>query len=73
VLINSHYRAYPDERRRAPLDGACLPSYSSRTDIRSAAQLVGSLVTKASVSPLEVRSRAPGVVGKSVEKVNPVT
>jgi hypothetical protein len=56
------YRAYPDERRQAPSSEACLPS-CSRTDGRSAAQPVGSFVTKASLALLKILSKAPGVVG----------
>jgi hypothetical protein len=36
-------------------------------------QLVGSLATKASLSPLKVVSKAPGVVGKSADSVSPTT
>jgi hypothetical protein len=59
-----HCLTYPDERRQAPR-GACLPS-CSRTDVRSAAQPVGSFVTNASTSStplLKVVSKAPEVVG----------
>lgn len=56
-----HCLAYPDERKQVPLEGTCLPS-CSRTDGRSAAQLVGSFVTKAAPL-LKVVSKAPEVVG----------
>src|SRR5215212_6712974 len=64
-------RAYSNERRQSSLRGAYLPS-CSRINSRSAAQPVGSLITKASQAslnrqesapPLKVLSKAPRVVG----------
>jgi hypothetical protein len=63
---------YSDERRQAPIEGTYLPS-CLYTDGRSAAQLVGSFVTNASSKPSKVVSKAPVVVGKSVDSVTPVT
>ena len=56
---------------RLPLEETRLPCYS-RSAGRSAAQSVRSFVTKASPPSKEV-SKAPGVMGKSVEEVRPVT
>ena len=71
ALEKPAWRTPPREGRH--LRGACLPC-CSQTDGRSAAQLVGSFVTNASLTaPLKVGSKAPGVVGKSAEKVHPVT
>ena len=55
-----------------PLEGTYLLS-CSRTDGRSAAQAVGSFVTKASKLAPKVPSKAPEVVGKSADWVVPVT
>jgi hypothetical protein len=56
---------------RPPLEETRLPC-CSRSDGRSAAQSVRSFVTKASLPSKEV-SKAPRVMGKSVEEVLPVT
>jgi hypothetical protein len=56
---------------RPPLEETRLPC-CSRTDGRSAAQSVRSFVTKAS-PPSKELSKAPGVMGKPVEEVLPVT
>src|SRR5215203_3913980 len=56
---------------RPPLEETHLPC-CSRTDGRSVAQSVRSFVTKASLPSKEV-SKAPRVIGKSVEEVLPVT
>jgi hypothetical protein len=54
---------FDGRRRQAPLEETRLPC-CSRTDCRSsAAQPVGSFVTKASLLPLKEVSKAPGVVG----------
>jgi hypothetical protein len=52
---------YHDEKRQPP-DGTCLPS-CLHADVRSVAQPVGSFVTKASLLPPWVVSKAPVVVG----------
>ena len=69
----SSLSSVPRREEAGILEDACLRS-CSRTDGRSAAQPVGSFVTKASSAvPLKVVSKAPWVVGKSEESVNPVT
>lgn len=76
-----HCGAYPDEKRKIPIDGDLPPSLLlAPRHLECGSQLVGSFVTKASSTPPKSVSKAPVVVGKASEvvgkgpeKVPPVT